>query len=679
MSCRGWDFAQTTAPMPWVGVYIAAASLVCSLAMAADVFWAFRHKRLGFPCKFFTLNATTLTLLAVAMKLPVDLATPMRGRTDQFAKLAGTVFMSTAMGNFMPSLGSIDDKEIFMNITALGILIITLVVNVYIQLGTGAIYCDLVAEQTAVTFLMLLVFVILSFSAITVPATKRYLEQKYSEIHKIASGEDLKETGNLTVQKLKEDVRKYWMMAETSNPQFVVARSVTCSASGAICFLTALILVEAVLRMFLMFPRPFSNLGAFSEYKWSTFFIFVIQSIGVGVGTIAIAFRWFTAIKLKCSEKRGKSYKTEFKTEAYWIERLVEWKESAFTLQIRHQKFRKLVHKMKNLILDFCIRVQIGIVVMSKSVQFFSIFFISWFLTCCHYCMGFRKKSTSTASDNGRKLESPSESKHSPRQDISFYVLHLEGEEELPLQITKNNSDATDRLIQMGREKQPIYLKGLLEKSIGFKEVARFDNDQVPSLDSEEHPNSWTLPVVTLTSIAIALPNIENHMVDHLVHSVSEGLLYVSTVERMLDNRALKDVKNAADIVWLGVDLFGKWLGEDLRRMATEGKTSKETLEKLADIATENVMECKIKMKGAQKKNWLIKQVASNSMYRISKTILLDYEDCNDLTDERLFDRLSVMISDILGACLTNLPRVIIMKLFCSAIEKKGRECPTCS
>ncbi|KAI8531060.1 hypothetical protein RHMOL_Rhmol11G0108100 [Rhododendron molle] len=68
---------QFDAPMPWIGVYIAAASLVCSVAMAGDVINGIRQKKLWFPCKFFTMSAASLTVLAVATKLPVDLTTVM--------------------------------------------------------------------------------------------------------------------------------------------------------------------------------------------------------------------------------------------------------------------------------------------------------------------------------------------------------------------------------------------------------------------------------------------------------------------------------------------------------------------------------------------------------------------------------------------------------------------------
>ncbi|XP_059659042.1 uncharacterized protein LOC132305416 [Cornus florida] len=207
--------------------------------------------------------------------------------------------------------------------------------------------------------------------------------------------------------------------------------------------------------------------------------------------------------------------------------------------------------------------------------------------------------------------------------------------------------------------------------------VAKFDSNQVPPLASEEPPNCWSLPVVTLTSIAIALPNNENHKVSWLLRSVREGLLYVNLVEKILDVKGdLANIRSAADIVWLGVGLFHKWLDEDLQKMALEGNNSKKTLEKLTDKGKNNVIEFKANTSRDMKKNplnWPIKAIAANSMYRISQTVLHYHKSSNDQADETLFEQLSIMIADILGACLTNLPRVITMECFSSAIEKREK------
>lgn len=113
------------------------ASLICALAMAADTIHGFRGKKHWFPSKVFSLNATSLTMLAVAMKLPVDLTTRMYAATDRLAKICSLAFMSTAMANFMTSLGSMEDKDMLMNVTALAILVVTVVVQV-IQMRRSA-------------------------------------------------------------------------------------------------------------------------------------------------------------------------------------------------------------------------------------------------------------------------------------------------------------------------------------------------------------------------------------------------------------------------------------------------------------------------------------------------------------------------------------------------------------
>ncbi|XP_059659034.1 uncharacterized protein LOC132305408 [Cornus florida] len=641
--------------MVWVGVYVAVASLVCSIAMAADAFHGFRHKKLWFPCKFFSLNAASLTILAVAMKLAVDLSTNMPRKKDQLAKLSSTALMSTAIGNFMPSLGTMDDTEILMNMTALAILVTTILANVCIQLGTGLINRNLIVEHIAVMFFMFVSLVILSFSALTVSTTKKHLQLKYSDLHKITSTEESVGIGMATTQKLKDYVKKYWMMAETGSPQFVMARSVNCSALGAICSLTTVILLEAELRTY------FTDRCFYS-------------TIGVVVGTTGPVFRWFIATIFKCSVKKGKSSKTEWKTEYYWIRMLVGWRERPLALRFRSQNCRKLVHSTKNRILSFCIGVQIVIVTAGKLVLLISSFLLSPLLSCFHCCKVLKQKllSKSNASSN----HTGSELEPGTQLDLSRFVLYLDGEAELPPQIMNNISNATDHLIQIGKKQQPKYLKELLGKSTGFEGVAKFDVDQIPSLNFKEPPNSWTLPLVTLTSIAIALPNIENQKMKQLHRSISEGLLYVSLVEKILDSKAdLVNIRKKAERVWEGVDLFRKWLDKDLRNIAVEGKTSKKTLERLVNIAKTIVMEYKAGMNGQENPlNWPMEVIAANSMYRISQTLLLDHEGSEYQMDhETLFEQLSVMVVDILGACLTNLPHVITTECFRSAIEEREK------
>ncbi|KAJ0764650.1 hypothetical protein HanPI659440_Chr08g0294531 [Helianthus annuus] len=128
-----------TKPMVWIGIYIAVASLFCILPMVADLLHGFKNKRLWFPCKYFTLNAASLTIIAVAMKLPVDLNNSMPGVVEQAAKFGSMAFLCTMMANLLPSLAAMDSKELLSNVIALAVLVITLVVNVCIQIETGVV------------------------------------------------------------------------------------------------------------------------------------------------------------------------------------------------------------------------------------------------------------------------------------------------------------------------------------------------------------------------------------------------------------------------------------------------------------------------------------------------------------------------------------------------------------
>lgn len=69
--------------------------------------------------------------------------------------------------------------------------------------------------------------------------------------------------------------------------------------------------------------------------------------------------------------------------------------------------------------------------------------------------------------------------------------------------------------------------------------------------------------------------------------------------------------------------------------------------------------------------NWPIKVLASNSIYRVSQTILLIHQSRNNQTTERLFEVIAVMTSDIIGACLTNLPHVMCLNCLSSTVYQR--------
>ncbi|XP_022924953.1 uncharacterized protein LOC111432343 [Cucurbita moschata] len=671
--------AKFSEPMPWIGIYIATASLVCLLAMAADLVHGFRHRKFWFPCKFFTLNSTSLTLIAVAIKLSVDLNTSMPGREDQLAKLSSAVLMCTIMANCMPSLGSMENQEIFMNIMALAILVITLIINVCMEMGTGVIYVYM-KEQVSILILMLVLLGILSFSALVVPSTKSYLEMKYSLRHELASKECKanEKEGKIAVERLKEGMIKYWMMAQTCSPQFVMGRSATCTASGAICLLSAGILAEAILTSYLT-KKSFKFCNGPSDYKWSISFILVIQCVAVVVGTIAPAIRWFAAIKFRCPKLGKEGYKKEFTLENYWIQYLVEMKQCPLNIKVKNRRCRKLVHSAKNKFLDGCIILQTTIVFTSKVIRLISIFLVGGIFSFCDCFKSLKNKLSfkDTISMNSSGSEVDTDSK----MDLSRFVLYLEGEDDLVHLMIANNYHATHHWIQKGQKKKPKILIHLLEGTImsrGFKGVAEFDNLQVPCLDSQQPQNCWMLPVVTLTVIATSLPNMNRRLIKHLLRAVNEGLKYIRLIEDHLDTKGdFINLKKAAEIVWLGIDLHHKWLDIDIHKISHHKESPKEVLEQLSN--------CAKKIYSAEKKTnqhlclklspskWPIKVLAANCMYRISESMLLKYEKKYGHSSEQLFTEIEAIIGAIMGACLTNLEKVISTKCSNSAIEKREK------
>ncbi|KAL8492058.1 hypothetical protein ACS0TY_023615 [Phlomoides rotata] len=214
-----------------------------------------------------------------------------------------------------------------------------------------------------------------------------------------------------------------------------------------------------------------------------------------------------------------------------------------------------------------------------------------------------------------------------------------------------------------------IQLLEKLNPSQGFEGVQKFDTYQVPSLDSEEPPNSWALPVVTLTSIAVAT----NSNSDFHSAEKEHGL---RVVENNLDiKRDLANTRNAAEIVWVGVDLHYRWLDADLCQMTLQGKSPRDTILELSEIAKHKFMELKRNDAiGCLKFNpskWPIKVLAANAMYRICQTILISTENRSNECSKVMLESLTAMITDIMGACLTNLQHAIVIKCHQSSIEQR--------
>ncbi|KAJ9549798.1 hypothetical protein OSB04_022341 [Centaurea solstitialis] len=652
-------------PTVWIGIYIAIASAICIIAMAADLFHGFRNRKFWFPCKYFSLNAASITVITVAMKLPVDLSSPMPGHLDQAAKVGSMAFMCVMMANLMPSLASMDNKTLLANIIGLTILVITVIVNICIQIFTGVItnwpistfaggrYYISLAWAYVYMVLMFLLLIILISSSITIPTSKKILEFKYQAKSKTTSVEHRVDMS--TIEKLRQSVRRYWVMAESGNPQFVMASNPLSNASGIICVITLVTHLVIVLDIYFTAGHGYTDYQ--SDYKWSTLFIFITQFIGVVVGSIAPIFRCFTVLRFKLLTR---NHLMVLKVEKYWTQMLCGWKESRLPFLSTARRSRGAINNLKNIILSLCILFQNAVVVSCKMIGLI-VFII---LVVCYYCWKSMKKLCTTRIASGSDDTSG---------DLSNHVLQIQDEMEFAEITVKGISNSMNRLIQKSRNENHNDLLKLLEKSTCFSGIEKFDIDQVQSLLSVEPVNSWSLPVVTLTCIVVALPIISKDDVKSLLKGVCDSLSYTYRVEESLNSASeYVSLRRATMNLWHEVEDSRKWLGNTLERSAYTGKTSAEILKWFADKAKEIVMKSKESINDELMESFPNKLIVANSMYRIATTILLNYQSSTEpVSDEQLFMSLSCMISDILCACLSNIPQVISTKCHESVIEKR--------
>ncbi|CAI9777572.1 unnamed protein product [Fraxinus pennsylvanica] len=651
-----------------------------------------RHKRLWFPCRYSALNAASLTALGIAVKFSMDLTTLMPGTYDQAAKRHSALFLCFSTAHFMPSLGSMSDRVIIVNLTTMGFFIVMLDVDVIIQVLTGVIEDDF---QAVVALAIVCMFFICISSALTVSTRKRYLEHKYNELHTRISAEELQGDEIGDFDKLKSRVKKYWVMAETGDPQFVLARS---DASCVLCMINVYI---GIFDGFETFTNNKPEIA--SDYKWSVYLVYGTHCVGsflcliMSMGRLVVAMFYMSRNIRKCTISR-----ISLEIKNYRINRLVEWKTRLPPSQVRYQKLRKIIYEIRNLLLDICIRTQIVIVIVNKlcwaCILYFAykavvmfqhldeelILSLSYATVIVYMLMDVVINRWLKAIKKFFLRESevsvnPNESEHGLgyEKDLTNFFLLLESEAGIEDYLVFINA-SVNSFIMMGAKDQPKYLMGLMENSTSFDGVLKFESDQVSPIICKEPHNCWSLSMATLTSIMIALPNIQNEKRNQLLRSAIEGLKYVRLIEKSLDvDKKLVSSTTAADFAWVLVEMRHKWLDMDLRKVARVSKSSKETLQNLANKSEEILKEFTSKMNGNAMEspiNLPENVIIANSMYKTSKTLLLVYDESyHSASDTQVFERLSVIIADIFAACLINLPHVILKKCNNSPIEEQLR------
>ncbi|KAK9131888.1 hypothetical protein Scep_011416 [Stephania cephalantha] len=250
-----------SSPVPVIGLYVAGASSVCLLLIILDMFAGFRNRKRWLPCRLFTFNSVTLTLMGVATKLPVDLTTSMPSAQDQLSKLTGTAFICICMGFFMPSLGLVTESECISNMNSLSIFVITVLVNISIQIHTGVIN-SFQKEHIIVLCCMILMLATLFEGASNLADEKQrsttYIKDRF------ANGK-----GSL-LQRLKV----CFLYSYKSNIQLKGCRKDMCPALCALCNVCTAVLLQAIFRSFVSKDST-GFCEDTSDYGWSMWAILV--------------------------------------------------------------------------------------------------------------------------------------------------------------------------------------------------------------------------------------------------------------------------------------------------------------------------------------------------------------------------------------------------------------------
>eukprot|EP00262_Sarcandra_glabra_P001822 TRINITY_DN1199_c1_g1_i11.p1 TRINITY_DN1199_c1_g1~~TRINITY_DN1199_c1_g1_i11.p1 ORF type:complete len:288 (+),score=21.63 TRINITY_DN1199_c1_g1_i11:495-1358(+) len=276
------DTSKYNSPMPFMGLYIAAANLICFLLMAFDTFNGFRGAKPWAPYKLFSLNSFTLMLLSLATKLTFDVNDPMPREIDQLSKLTGMVLLCTSMGFFVPSLGTMRISTRVTNLSALTIIITIAIANVYLQMGSRAIFA-FIYEHVIIMSCMVVLLGELWSSALRTSCQNVDSDAKCKELEKKLPSE-----GNL--DSMSGLLKKSYVSNDSCKPQLSMSETPNLSIVGMACVLGSMMVALATLSQSLLVKESCDQA---SGYKWSMWWVIATQMLTVLMGSFSVAFGWF--------------------------------------------------------------------------------------------------------------------------------------------------------------------------------------------------------------------------------------------------------------------------------------------------------------------------------------------------------------------------------------------------
>ncbi|GKF43690.1 hypothetical protein Tco_0130242, partial [Tanacetum coccineum] len=130
-------------------------------------------------------------------------------------------------------------------------------------------------------------------------------------------------------------------------------------------------------------------------------------------------------------------------------------------------------------------------------------------------------------------------------KDLKKYVLQLQDDMELAERTLYGMTRSMNIVIRNAEKQQPKNLTKLLENFSGFEGVGKYDSHHIPPLNEEEYLDCWSLPLVTLTAIAVTLNATDDYA----------------------------SIQKAARTLWLKVEVNHKWFSNKLRKLTPQVDT----------------------------------------------------------------------------------------------------------
>ncbi|KAK9082122.1 hypothetical protein Syun_031522 [Stephania yunnanensis] len=189
---------------------------------------------------------------------------------DQLSKLCGTALICISIGIFRTSIVNMKESEFSATMASLTVMVVTVVVNVSLQMSTGVIFLFKLHHMINLV-LMLLLLGIMGCCRFTFPG---YFSEPFRKSLK-------------HMPRNIHTLKRCYMFSYVASPQLMFIRFSPSGTAALLCTVSCVVLLEAAFRTCSLNQ----GMKAGSDYRWSVWAVVGIQILTVIVGAFTVAFR----------------------------------------------------------------------------------------------------------------------------------------------------------------------------------------------------------------------------------------------------------------------------------------------------------------------------------------------------------------------------------------------------